>query len=253
MKLHQGVLLFLVALYLLGLLGADQVIVSTAYLEAPNTRYWLGTNELGQSVALLLWQALPNSLSIAFFSGVLPVLWAMLLATFAYLLPRWFDQLLLKCVDILLILPGTLLLLLFAAWMEPNLWGSILLVAAVSWMDDFRVLRLSLIKAATRDHLMVARSFGATPLYLIRKHLWPSLHTLLFALWLQNARRGLLLTAGLAFLGLIDPRQTHWGGMLFAAQPYIDSPAFWWLMLPPAMALTGLIFLLALLQPRESI
>lgn len=249
---QRVLLLILLGLFLLSWLTAEQVAVSSTYLQAPSSTHWFGTNALGQDVAALVWQAFPNSLLIAFLAGSLPVVWAAILATFVYLSPRWVDQLVLKCVDLLLVLPGTLLLLLFASWLEPSLWGSIFLVALVSWMDDFRILRMALIKAALRDHLMVARSFGAKPGYLILQHLWPSLGSLLFALWLQNARRGLLLTAGLAFLGLLDPRQQHWGSMLFVAQSHIDIDAFWWLMLPPAFALTSLIFLFALLQPRVS-
>lgn len=83
-------------------------------------------------------------------------------------------------------------------------------------------------------------------------HLWPVLKPLLFALVIQNARRGVMMTSGLAFLGLMDPRLPNWGSLLFESQDQMHSDAFWWLLLPPVAALSCLLLFLTYLQQKVS-
>ncbi|GLR63071.1 ABC transporter permease subunit [Marinospirillum insulare] len=224
--------------------------LSTLILHAPNASHWLGTNVLGQDVLLRLLQALPNTFIIALMTGLLPVGFALLLASVNFFMPNWVDKLLLKLADLIMILPGTLLLILLAVFLEPDLWGSILLVSMLAWMDDFRILRTALFKASLRDNLAVAKSYAASKSYLLRQHLWPVLKPLLFALVIQNARRGVMMTAGLAFLGLMDPRLPNWGSLLFESQDQIHTDAFWWLLLPPVIALSCLLLFLTYLQQK---
>lgn len=226
--------------------------LSTVILEAPSTAHWLGTNALGQDVLLRLIQALPNTFIIALMTGLLPVGFALLLASVNFFMPNWVDKLLLKFADFMMVLPSTLLLILLAVFLEPDLWGSILLVSLLAWMDDFRILRTALFKAALRDNLSVAKSYAASNRYLIKQHLWPVLKPLLFALVIQNARRGVMMTSGLAFLGLMDPRLPNWGSLLFESQDQMHSDAFWWLLLPPVMALSCLLLFLTYLQQKVS-
>lgn len=242
------ILLGLTLLALLCWLLVPEPALSRQLLEAPSRAHWLGTNVLGQDVLLRLLQALPNTLMIALMTGILPVGLALSLVSLNFFMPAWVDQLLLKMADLLMILPSTLLLILLAVFLEPDLWGSILLVSLLSWMDDFRILRTALFKASLRDNLAVAKSYSASKSYLLRQHLWPALKPLLFALVLQNARRGVMMTAGLAFLGLMDPRLPNWGSLLFESQEQMHSQAFWWLLLPPVIALSCLLLLLTYLQ-----
>lgn len=243
-------LTIMAALLLLSLV-LPQAGMSLQVLQPPSRQHWLGTDVLGRDVLLTVFKALPNTLLIALATGVLPVLIALLLTALTYWLGAWFRVLLLKLVDILLILPSTLLLIVLAAFLQPDLWGCILLVALLTWTDDFRVLGSALQKAVQRDNVQLVRSYGANKGYVLRVHIWPALTSLLYALMLQNARRGVGITAGLAFLGLMDPRIANFGGLLFESQRQMHSAAFWWLLLPPMLALAGLLVFLTRLQPQQ--
>lgn len=243
-------LAILAALLLLSL-ALPQAGMSLQVLQPPGTQHWLGTDALGRDVLLTVLKALPNTLLIALATGVLPVLIALLLTALAYWLGAWMRELLLKLVDILLILPSTLLLIVLAAFLQPDLWGCILLVSLLAWPDDFRVLGSALQKDVQRDNVQLARSYGASKGYVLRVHIWPALSSLLFALVLQNARRGVGITAGLAFLGLMDPRIANFGSLLFESQRQMHSAAFWWLLLPPMLALACLLIFLIRLQAQQ--
>ena len=115
-------------------------------------------------------------------------------------------------------------------------------------MGDFRVLASALQYILQRDSVQLVRSYGASKGYVLRVHVLPALHPLLYALALQNGRRGVGVTAGLAFLGLLDPRIVNLGSLLFDSQSQLHSPAFWWLLLPPMLMLTLLLVLITRLQ-----
>lgn len=221
-----------------------QVQMTNQVLTPPSMAHWLGTDSLGQDVWLRLFEALPNTLLIALACGILPLLAGLMLATLSAFGGPVIDRILLKITDIFLLIPNLLPLMILAALLEPNLYTVIVLISILSWQDDFRVLRAAIKRQLLSDAVLYARSFGAGPIYLLHRHIGPPLFPLLVALFLQNARRAVMLSAALVFLGLTDPRLPSWGGMLLDAQEQIHSIAFWWLLPGPLLAMTGLILLL---------
>ncbi|QEW06162.1 ABC transporter permease [Nitrincola iocasae] len=221
-----------------------QIQMSNQVLTPPSIVHWLGTDSLGQDVWLRLLEALPNTLLIALACGLLPLLIGLLLATLSRFGGSLIDRILLKITDILLLIPNVLPLMILAALLEPSLSTVIVLISLLSWQDDFRVLRAAIKRQLLSDAVLYAQSFSAGAMYLLRRHIWPPLSPLMVVLFLQNARRAVMLSAALAFLGLTDPRLPSWGGLLLDAQEQIHNPAFWWLLPGPLLAMTGLILLL---------
>lgn len=219
--------------------------ISQNVLHSPSLNHWLGTDALGQDIFLKAIYATPTTLLIAIASGLLPVLLALLLGSTAVMGPPWFDRFLLKMTDIFLIIPSIMVLTVFAAFIEPGIWELILLLSMFAWMDDFRILRTEIQREKSRENVKTAHSYGAGSVYVLRIHIWPVLLPLKFALVTQNARQGVLRSAGLAFIGLTDPQMLTWGSMLQEAQEHIYSSAFWWLLLPPLTLLTLVLFTLA--------
>lgn len=225
--------------------------MSNHLLQPPSPDHWLGTDVLGQDLLERLLQALPGTLATALVCGLLPLLAGLALASLSALAGKLTDQLLLKLTDIFMIMPAILPLMILSALLEPSLGTVIILISALAWPDDFRVLRAAIRRQLLGDAVLTARSLGAGPVYLLRWYVWPVLRPLLLALFLQNARRAVMLSAGLAFLGLTDPRMANWGTLLLEAQQQIHHRAFWWLLPGPLLAITALILLLNRLEPKE--
>ncbi len=248
--------LFLLTLCLSGLLlwlmKWPQPEMSAAILQPPSVEHWLGTDALGQDVLLRLLDALPGTLLIAFCCGLLPLAGGLMLASLSAVGGTWVDRVLLKLTDIFMILPAILPLMILAALLEPGQGTVIILISALSWPDDFRVLRAAIRRQLFGDAVLTARSFGAGRAYLLRWHVWPVLMPLLEALFLQNARRAVMLSAGLAFLGLTDPRLANWGTMLLEAQEQVHHPSFGWMLPGPLLAMTLLILLLNNFNPKRN-
>lgn len=78
----------------------------------------------------------------------------------------------------------------------------------------------------------------------------PAMTPTLLALFIQNVRHATARVAGLAFLGLTDPRLLTWGGMLQDGVGHLYAPAWLWLLLPPCLCLSGLLLTLLALGAR---
>lgn len=219
-------------------------VMTSLILQPPSTTHWLGTDTLGRDVLLRLIEALPTSLWIALGCAALQLAIGLVLASISAVGGPYLDILLVKMTDIFLLIPALLPMMLLAALLQPGLLTAMLIIGLLCWPDDFRVLRAAIRRQLFSDAVHHARCLGATRRYLLRQYVWPALVPLFSALFLQNARQAIMISAGLAFLGLTDPRLPNWGSLLMQAQEQIHSPAFWWLIPGPVLAITLLTLLL---------
>jgi ABC-type dipeptide/oligopeptide/nickel transport system permease subunit len=104
---------------------------------------------------------------------------------------------------------------------------------------------------------MCAR-LGAGRLYLLRRHVLPALAPVAAATFIDWAAAAVVLQAGLAFLGLGDPTEVSWGGIINRALGhegvYFTSEWLWWVLpagLAVSVAVVGLAFLGLAVEPRS--
>ena len=242
--LGRGLGLAIAVVLLVSGIGLPPPATGPDILMAPGFAHPLGTNDIGQDVLAGLLAATPNSITIAFLAAAATLALAILGGLAAACGGRIVQALVLRLVDILQILPSILILLVVAASLEPGLVTLVLLLALTNWHDDVRVVRALILRELTRESLQQARLVGYGWSYLSIRHLLPPIAPELRALALESVRRAALKTAGLGFLGLVDPQLPTWGGMMQDALGHLTTPAWAWLMLPPAVTLA--LFLLTI-------
>jgi ABC-type dipeptide/oligopeptide/nickel transport system permease subunit len=90
------------------------------------------------------------------------------------------------------------------------------------------------------EYVLAARSFGASDLYLFRKHILPSLWGVLLTQFSIYIPQYILAEVTLSFLGLgVSEPIASWGNMLGDLQLLVSDP-HWWLF-APAFALFGIL------------
>lgn len=151
------------------------------------------------------------------------------------------DTAAMRVVDVFLGLPILPLLIFIAALAGPSITVSILMIGLFTWPQTARIVRSQTLTLRQRGFITSARGFGAGPLYVIRRHLVPSLGPVIAANLVFVAGLSVTIEAGLSFLGLGDPIAVSWGADLNRAlsnpQIYIGSLWLWWLV-PAGLALT---------------
>lgn len=201
-------------------------------------RYILGTDYEGHDILAWLIYGTRAELMVgvtaAFFSVVIGTIVGLVAGFYSGII----DDLLMRATDVVLSLPGLVIILLFAAVFGPSLLNIIIIIGILSWAGIARVIRsvtLSLKERAFVDAAIIA---GASESRLIFKHIAPNVLPYTFLYMTFNISGAIVTEAILAFLGFGDVNYVTWGMMLQYLQisgHSLDAP--WWL-LPPGIAIT---------------
>ena len=84
-----------------------------------------------------------------------------------------------------------------------------------------------------RNFVLAARGFGASNLYLLRRHILPSAWGVALTQMAVLIPQFILAEVLLSFLGLgVGEPVPSWGNMLASAQQYHILVSYWWMLLP---------------------
>jgi peptide/nickel transport system permease protein len=235
----------------------DPEAITGDAFENPSSAHLLGTNDAGADIFSRLVMGSRNTLVVAGAATALILAIGVAVGLTAGLRGGFIDTALMRLVDVFLALPVLPLLIFIAALAEPSRTLSILMIGLFNWAQTARVVRSQTLSLRTRGFVGIARGFGAGPLYVIRRHLMPTLGPVIAANLVFVAGLAVTIEAGLAFIGLADPAAVSWGGelnrALFNPQIYLGSLWLSWLM-PVGLAITlavlGFTFIGIALEPR---
>ncbi|MFG1922643.1 dipeptide/oligopeptide/nickel ABC transporter permease/ATP-binding protein [Cryptosporangium sp. NPDC048952] len=216
-----------------------------ARLALPSGEHWLGTDPLGRDV-----------LSRIFSAGVLPLLSSalMLVVAFGIGLPlalvaaergRFVERVISRLTEILMALPLIVLLLAVIGAIGNRIYPVMAILGVLLSASVYRVLLGVAQSVRQRLYVDAARVNGLGSLRVNLLHVVPSMATVVAVQAAQLFGIGLLINAGLAFLGFgpSEP-QPSWGFMIQDASKHIfDDP---WLMVP-----TGTVLALTVVAANE--
>lgn len=214
--------------------------------EPPSSEHLLGTNDIGQDILSRVIYGARTSLFVAFGVGIVSTFLTTLLGTSAALIGGRYEAIVMRCVDASMVLPATIVLIIVAAFVNPNTGVLILLMSVLGW-GGARIARSQALSLKERLHVLAARSFGGSRFYIVSKHIIPDLAPIIVVHFVFSARRAVFQEAGLAFLGISDPLMISWGTMINHARNYCYLDVWMWWLIPPAVALSLLIVSLVFL------
>lgn len=205
---------------------------------ASGNRYILGTDYEGHDILTWLIYGTRAELMV----GVTAAFFAVFIGTIVGLVAGFYsgliDDILMRTTDVVLSLPGLVIILLFAAVFGPSLINIIIIIAILSWAGIARVIRSVTISLKERAFVDAAIIAGASDSRLIFRHIAPNVLPYTFLYMTFSISGAIVTEAILAFLGFGDVNYVTWGMMLQFLQisgHSLDAP--WWL-LPPGIAIT---------------
>jgi peptide/nickel transport system permease protein len=219
----------------------------------------LGTDNEGRDVfSQFVWGA-RISLLIGILSGVGAVGLGTLAGIAAGYLGGFWDEVIGRITDFVLVLPFLPLLIILTFIMSQNSFLAksiytwvIVIFAILSWPTIAKIVRSQVLSVKERSYVEAARALGADTGHVLRKHILPNVTGLVYSQVALNVSGFILLEAALDFLtvSLYSPGVTSWGIMLTQALPDATGNSaasyVWWWFLPPgiAIALLSLAFVL---------
>lgn len=214
---------------------------------------WLnpfGLDEDGKGLLIQVIYGLKMSLSITFFVIFLSFIIGLVLGTLAGYLESWAEIIIMAVVDLVLAFPKFLMALALVAMLGSSVFHLVFALTFSTWAGFARLTRAELRRLKKKEFVLQARSTGASPLFLIVKHLWPNLMNVLFIHAVFQAVAVLIAESGLSFLGLgISLDSPSLGSLLGQGRNYIFSAPH--IIFFPSLVL--FLFLLCLNNVGESL
>jgi peptide/nickel transport system permease protein len=153
------------------------------------------------------------------------------------------DNVMMRIVDILLILPGILAALILSAVLTPKIGKSVLptMIALISfgWMGYSRIVRGDILSVKERDYIMAAKVIGVKDGRILMRHILPNAIFPTLVLASMDIGNVVLNFAALSFLGVgTAVGYADWGQVLSFARNWITSlNTYWYIIIYPGMTL----------------
>jgi len=205
-----------------------------------------GTDSQGKGLLASLVMGTGMTLQIGAIAGVIGIGIGTLLGFVSgYYAGSVFDSIVTSIVDVVLTMPGFLILILIASSLtDPNEMEVLqmgLIVSVTAWAFPTRAIRSQVMSMRERPFVMMAKLSGMSGPEIILKELMPNLLPYLVMSLAQSVYGGVMGSLGLQGLGIGDRRQP-WLGMTIYWLNYYSAflRGMWWWILEPV----GVIILL---------
>jgi peptide/nickel transport system permease protein len=205
-----------------------------------NTRvYLLGTDAFGRDqLSRLLYGG-----RISLTAGLLATALALLIGTTLGVLAGFYggllDDALMRLSELFTVLPWLYLLLAVRAFLplhidaETSFLLLVAIIGCVGWARPARLVRGIALSGRERGYVIAARGFGASNLYLMRRHVLPQTVAVVLTQAALLVPQYILAEVTLSFLGLgVGEPAPSWGAMLANLQQYHVLVSYWWLWIP---------------------
>lgn len=216
-------LVMLVALTSLVWTPHDPLAINPSASWAPfSAEHPLGADALGRDTLSRVMAGSQITLATAVLSVALAAVLGVLLGGLIVFSPAALSSLLERVVDLMVAFPTLLIAIMIATATGGATWGVIVAIGLGSVSTICRTILPELRRSIRSDHVMLARSSGAGPGWLLVHHILPEIGSTLLVRMTQLLGVATLAEAGLSFLGLgAPPPEPSWGRMLAENQSQI--------------------------------
>jgi peptide/nickel transport system permease protein len=205
-------------------------------LAGPSGSHWLGTDQLGRDVLTRIaagsWISVgPGLLAVVVAFGI-----GIPLALTAAEHGRWVERGSSRFAELLLALPSLVILLAFVGAVGVHPWAIMTVLGVLLSAPVYRIFLGQAQSVRTLLYVDAARVNGVSSLRVNLRHVLPAMATTIAVQAAQLFAIGILIEAGLAFLGFgPSVPSPSWGGLIAeASQSVYTDP---WLMVPTGLVL----------------
>ena len=211
-------------------------------IKGPTTedKHYFGTDQLGRDYLSRVIFALQTSLWVAFLVAGVATLLGTVVGAVAGYYGGWIDNLLMRLVDLILVVPFLAVLLVLSAYLgqgKPLRVG--LILAFLIWVGLARIVRGVFLSLREKEFVEAARAAGAGDLRIMFRHMLPSTVGPIVVTMTLLVATAILLEAALSFLGFgVQPPTPALGKLI--GDGAADGFSTWWLVTFPGLVIVTL-------------
>jgi peptide/nickel transport system permease protein len=213
------------------------LLVARGCCPGPSGKHWLGVDQLGRDVYSRILYGARFSLIIGIVSVSIGLSIGLILGSIAGYVGGFVDSLIMRCMDVMLAIPGLLFAIGIVALLSPGLYQIMIAIGVVNIPIFARLLRGSVLAQRENDFVLAARAVGVRRPVILFSHILPNAISPVIVQGTLAMATAIIDVAGLGFLGLgpQDPATPEWGTMLTDVNDYLQSAPF--LALVPGIAI----------------
>jgi peptide/nickel transport system permease protein len=240
-KLVAGLVLFgfLLLFCFLGPLFIDTELarpMSAMPSQPPSATYPFGTDDQGRNLLAVAVVGLPLTLQVGLIAGFVAIVLGTILGLIAGYVGGITDLVIRGICDILLTVPGLVVLITVAASIQGSISVQMmaLVVASLAWMWPTRTIRSQVLSLRERAYIQMAKLSGMKTLEIIFREIMPNLLPFLAASFVGSVAAAILASIGLEALGLGPQNEPTLGMTIYWAISFnaVIRGMWWWLAMP---------------------
>lgn len=224
-----------IALFAGRIASGDPFALANPALQPPSAAHLLGTDNLGRDLFSAVVHGLRTSLAVVVGVTIISAVIGLGVGAVAGYRGAVVERALMRLTELFQTVPRFFLALLVLELFGRTQRNLVLLLGLTSWTLLARTTRVEASSLRTREYVGAARSYGASHLRIVARHMLPNLAPTALVVVALNASRVILLEAGLSFLGLGDPSKMSLGFLIQNAQPFLEQA--WWMSVFPGLAI----------------
>lgn len=214
---------------------SDQAFLSQA-LSPPSAEFWFGIDDLGRDFFTRIVYGARVSLTIGFTAALFSVLIGIPLGAVAGYYGGRADWIVMRLIEMFSVVPPLLAAMLLGALTNGGFFTIVLIAALFGWVQVCLLVRAQIKAFKEKEFVRAAQALGATPGYIIRRHLIPNSISPIIVGFVLAIPLAMMLEASLSFLGIgVPPPTPSWGQMINTGMNFMYF--YWHLAVFPTAAL----------------
>jgi peptide/nickel transport system permease protein len=236
------ILLLLVAAFGPWLMPHDPIAQNLALKRTPpGPEYLLGTDEFGRDILSRVILGARYTLLVPSVAVTIGLILGGSIGLIAGFAGGWWDDTLMRVMEVLLAFPYLLLAIAIVATLGPGQANTVLAIGIGAIPGYARLIRGQILSLREREFVLAARSLGAPADRILLRHLVPNTVAPVIVYMMLSMAGAILLEAALSFLGLgVQPPRASWGLMVATGRDFLH-------VAPHVATVPGLAIMLAVL------
>ncbi len=192
--------------------------------QAPSTEHWLGTDEIGRDILSRLMFGARVSMQVGLLAVAISHGIGITLGLLAGFRGGIIDEVIMRFMDALFVIPALVLALAIASLLGPSLTNVMIAIGVTGLGSPARLVRGQVLAVREFDYVLAARSIGSPGIRIAALHIFPNTLAPLIVSATLAVAQAIITEASLSFLGVgIQPPAASWGAMLQAGYGYLEQ------------------------------
>ena len=210
-------------------------------LKGPSAEHIFGTDGFGRDIFARVVHGAKYTMFISISSVLLADIVGVILGACAALYSTWFDEVLMRILDVFQAIPGMLMAMAIVAALGTSLPNLVIAMMISRVPGATRSSRAVMLNIVNQEHIAAARSYGSKDYQLIFRHIIPNAIGPIIISFTISLAATTLQVSSLSDIGLgVQPPTPEWGVLLSEAREFMR-------IAPHTIIFPGLMIMLAAL------